>query len=244
MEDFDGDGFEDRTEAAGLLGQLGGINLTHADYNNDGFPDVYVMRGGWLREAGRHPNSLLRNNGDGTFRDVTEEAGLLSFHPTHTAAWGDVNNDGHLVRRSRQRWRSGCLRGDGRLVQRRRLSERTVRKPRPPPPLDHDSPGRHTLESDGARRAPESSGGGPRGPRDIYATVSSGGSYGSSPLEQQIGLGDATAIATVEVTWPVTGKSQVFRDVLMDQTVRIREGDPALKRESRKPFVLGGAARH
>ncbi len=74
--------------------------------------------------------------------------------------------------------------------------------------------------------------------------MSSGGSYGSSPLEQQIGLGDATAIATVEVTWPVTGKSQVFRDVLMDQTVRILEGEPTISRESRKPFVLGGAARH
>jgi hypothetical protein len=55
-----------------------------------------VIRGGWLREAGRHPDSLLRNNGDGTFDDVTEEAGLLSLHPTHSAVWGDFNNDGFL----------------------------------------------------------------------------------------------------------------------------------------------------
>jgi hypothetical protein len=121
MEDFDGDGlidimasswglrdqlrffrntgegnFEDRTTAAGLIGELGGINLTHADYNNDGRPDVLVLRGGWAREEGLLPESLLRNNGDGTFEDVTEAAGLLSFHPTHTAAWGDFNNDGFL----------------------------------------------------------------------------------------------------------------------------------------------------
>ena len=51
----------------------------HADYNNDGRPDVLVLRGGWLREAGLHPDSLLRNNGDGTFEDVTEAAGLLTF---------------------------------------------------------------------------------------------------------------------------------------------------------------------
>ncbi|MGN6530568.1 MAG: FG-GAP repeat domain-containing protein, partial [Ginsengibacter sp.] len=36
------------------------------------------------------------NNGDGTFTDVTKEAGLLSFHPTQTATWADFNNDGWL----------------------------------------------------------------------------------------------------------------------------------------------------
>ena len=89
-------GFVDRTRQAGLIGQLGGININHTDYNNDGHPDIYVIRGGWLREAGPHPDSLLRNNGDGTFDDVTEEAGLLSFHPTHSTAWGDFDNDGWL----------------------------------------------------------------------------------------------------------------------------------------------------
>jgi hypothetical protein len=74
----------------------GGLNLVQADYNNDGFLDVLVLRGAWFGEAGRHPNSLLRNNGDGTFSDVTDEAGLLSFHPTQTAAWFDFDQDGWL----------------------------------------------------------------------------------------------------------------------------------------------------
>jgi hypothetical protein len=89
-------GFVDRTREAGLTGQLGAININHTDYNNDGHPDIYAIRGGWLREAGLHPDSLLRNNGDGTFADVTEAAGLLSFHPTHSTAWGDYDNDGWL----------------------------------------------------------------------------------------------------------------------------------------------------
>ena len=90
--------FSERTAEAGLTGITGGLNLLQADYNNDGYPDVLVLRGAWLgfTEAGEQPRSLLRNNGDGTFTDVTEEAGLLSLHPSQTAAWGDFDNDGHL----------------------------------------------------------------------------------------------------------------------------------------------------
>jgi hypothetical protein len=92
-----GDGtFTDRTAAAGLTGLTGGLNMVQADYNNDGFVDVFILRGAWLDNEGRWPNSLLRNNGDGTFTDVTEEAGLLSFHPTQTATWFDYNGDGWI----------------------------------------------------------------------------------------------------------------------------------------------------
>ena len=92
-----GDGtFSDRTRAAGLLGETGGLNLVATDYNNDGHPDVLVLRGGWWGKFGEYPMSLLRNNGNGTFDDVTEEAGLLSLHPTQTAAWADYDNDGWL----------------------------------------------------------------------------------------------------------------------------------------------------
>lgn len=93
----DGDGtFSDRTDESGLIGIVGGLNLVHADYDSDGLPDVLVLRGAWLGEAGLHPNSLLKNKGDLIFEDVTEKAGLLSFHPTQTAAWADYDNDGSL----------------------------------------------------------------------------------------------------------------------------------------------------
>ncbi|MED5413831.1 MAG: VCBS repeat-containing protein, partial [Candidatus Latescibacterota bacterium] len=121
MDDFDGDGlldliassrglrdqmryfhnrgdgtFADRTRIAGLEGQIGGLNLSHADYDNDGDRDLIVWRGAWMGEAGRHANSLLQNTGRGRFEDVTEAAGLLSFHPTHSGAWADFDNDGWL----------------------------------------------------------------------------------------------------------------------------------------------------
>lgn len=89
-------GFEELTESAQLLGITGGLNIMQTDYDNNGFLDVFILRGAWLGEAGEHPNSLLRNNGDGTFTDVTEKAGLLSFRPTQTATWLDYNNDGHI----------------------------------------------------------------------------------------------------------------------------------------------------
>jgi hypothetical protein len=88
--------FEEQTEPAQLLGITGGSNLAQADYNNDGYLDIFVTRGSWLYEHGGHPNSLLRNNGNGTFTDVTEQAGLLSFHPTQTATWNDFDQDGWL----------------------------------------------------------------------------------------------------------------------------------------------------
>jgi ASPIC and UnbV/FG-GAP-like repeat len=92
-----GDGtFTRMTEQAGLKGIVGGLNLVSADYNNDGCIDVLLLRGAWLHENGKFPPSLLRNNCDGTFTDVTAQAGLLSYLPTQTAAWADINNDGYL----------------------------------------------------------------------------------------------------------------------------------------------------
>jgi len=89
-----GYGFEDRTAVAGLAGQWSGLNMMQTDFDNDGFADVLVLRGAWLGAAGQHPNSLLRNNGDGTFSDVTRSVGLLSFRPTQTAVWQDFDGDG------------------------------------------------------------------------------------------------------------------------------------------------------
>jgi hypothetical protein len=121
VDDFDNDGFHDivasawdrkgqlryfrntgsgsfveRTSEAGLFGETGALNISQTDYNNDGFLDIWMMRGGWLDKGGRIPNSLLRNNKDGTFTDVTEESGLLNYHPTMSTRWFDFNGDGWL----------------------------------------------------------------------------------------------------------------------------------------------------
>jgi len=90
-----GDGtFTERTAAAGLSDQLGGLNILQTDYNNDGCKDILVLRGGWEVPQRK---SLLRNNCDGTFTDVTVESGLARpATSTQTAVWTDINNDGLL----------------------------------------------------------------------------------------------------------------------------------------------------
>jgi hypothetical protein len=95
----DGNGkFNEQTENSGLKGLTGGLNLSQADYNNDGYLDFYVMRGAWsgYKWMGQLPNSLLRNNGDGTFTDVSISSGIYARHPTQSSVWLDFNNDGWL----------------------------------------------------------------------------------------------------------------------------------------------------
>ncbi len=90
-----GDGtFSDHTAKAGLSGQLGGLNMIQADYNNDGCTDILVLRGAWEFPQRK---SLLRNNCDGTFTDVTTAAGLAEpAADTQAAVWADIDNDGYL----------------------------------------------------------------------------------------------------------------------------------------------------
>ncbi len=90
-----GDGtFSDRSAHAGLSDQLGGLNIVAGDYNNDGCIDLLVLRGGWEFPMRK---SLLRNNCNGTFTDVTDASGLgATVTQTQSAVWADIDNDGYL----------------------------------------------------------------------------------------------------------------------------------------------------
>jgi len=85
-----GDGtFVDVTDRAGVANAAGyGNGCTVGDYDNDGDEDLYFTNFG--------PSVLYRNNGDGTFTDVTEAAGVKNGLYATSAAWADYDNDGRL----------------------------------------------------------------------------------------------------------------------------------------------------
>jgi enediyne biosynthesis protein E4 len=81
--------FTDVTKAAGLDVELYGMGVAIADYDNDGFPDIFISCVGQSR--------LFHNTGKGTFTDVTKAAGLLNKQGFSTSAlWFDFDRDGLL----------------------------------------------------------------------------------------------------------------------------------------------------
>jgi enediyne biosynthesis protein E4 len=82
--------FEDVTKKAGVGGPWYSMGVTVGDFNNDGFPDIFITNYG--------PNVLLKNNGDGTFSDVTKKARVAGGENEFSvgAAWFDYDNDGLL----------------------------------------------------------------------------------------------------------------------------------------------------
>jgi tetratricopeptide (TPR) repeat protein len=88
-----GDGtFTDVSIGSGLDHCVEAFGLTIGDYDNDGYPDIFVTRFGFYAGHGH----LYHNNGDGTFTDMTDQAGLNVWGPGFAAAWVDYDNDGYL----------------------------------------------------------------------------------------------------------------------------------------------------
>ncbi|MDA2933426.1 CRTAC1 family protein [Acidobacteria bacterium AH-259-D05] len=80
--------FTDVTKSAGLRSKYWGMGVAVGDYNNDGWPDLYICNYG--------SNMLYRNNGDGTFSDVSREAGVGHSRWSSSAAFADYDGDGWL----------------------------------------------------------------------------------------------------------------------------------------------------
>lgn len=80
--------FEDVTDKAGVANERWGNGVAVGDYDNDGWPDMYVTNFGVSR--------LYHNNGNGTFSDVAEKLGVARKGWSTGASWGDYDNDGRL----------------------------------------------------------------------------------------------------------------------------------------------------
>ena len=80
--------FTDVAAKAGVTNDRWGFGVAIADYDNDGWPDIFVCNFG--------KNRLYRNNHDGTFTDVAEKAGVTLGNWSDGATWGDYDGDGRL----------------------------------------------------------------------------------------------------------------------------------------------------
>ncbi len=190
---------------------------TAADFDNDGWPDLYLSTGAADYRA-VVPKRLLRNLGGKRFEDVSSSAGIAHLQKGSAVAAGDIDGDGdedilHVL--------GGEYPGD--------MFPRAL----------FINPGNTnhwlTLQLEGTKTNRSAIGArvsveveASHGTRTMHAVVSSGGSFGGSTLAQEIGLGNAKRIIRVEVTWPTSGIRQRFENVLLDHRYRIIEAKPEL----------------
>jgi hypothetical protein len=208
--------FVDMSKPAGLNKMLLVMGANYGDLDNDGWLDFYVGTGSPDMSM-VIPNRMFRNDRGRRFQDVTTSGGFGHIQKGHGVSFGDLDNDGDQDIYIKM---GGAYSGDN---YRSSL-------------FLNPGHGNHwiTLKLEGIRSNRAALGARIRivvdtagGERSIHKTVSTGGSFGASPLRQEIGLGQATSIRSVTLHWPATGLTQDVSGLAMDRFYRIREGDPA-----------------
>lgn len=226
--------FRDVTSEVGLDKVYMPMGANFGDIDNDGFLDIFLGTGN-PSYASLKPSVLLHNKEGRRFVDVTTSSGTGEWHKGHAVAFADLDNRGDedIVFEV-----GGATIGDSHAL-------RVFENP------GHDNDwislklvGVKTNRSAiGARIKVTVKHPGTE-PRSIYRTVNSGGSFGSSPLEQHIGLGKDSQIVDLEIWWPVSNTRQHFSAVEKNQFLEIKEFAHDYTRIVRKPYRLGGNRRN
>jgi hypothetical protein len=224
--------FEDVTQRVGLDKVFMPMGANFGDIDNDGFLDMYLGMG-TPSYASLAPHVLLRNSSGRRFVDVTQSSGTGEVHKGHGVAFADLDNDGDedIIAEV-----GGATPGDSHAM---RVFEN------PGHGNDWISLKLAGVKSNraalGARITVSVDNGGVR--RTIHRQVTSGGSFGASPLEQHIGLGRDARNIDVEIWWPASNTRQHFTGVGKNQALRIEEFATTFTRIERAPIKLGGAGR-
>ena len=194
------------------------MGANFGDLDNDGYLDMYLTTGNPSYES-IMPNVMLRNDAGRGFQDVTRAGGFGHLQKGHGVAFADIDNDGdqdvyHQV--------GGFYPGDAFhnalfLNPGNEQAYLTV----------HLIGIESNRSAYGARIQVDLDA--PSGARTLHRAVGSVSSFGGSPRRQEIGLGDATAIGRLTVTWPSSGQQQEFTDVPINAMIEITEGDSVLK---------------
>jgi ASPIC and UnbV len=75
-------------------------------------------------------------------------------------------------------------------------------------------------------------------PLTVYRHVSPGSSWGANPLEQHIGLAKSDRVVTLEIHWPTSGTTQVFRDIPANQAILVTEFEEKYRTLNWKPIPM------
>ena len=212
--------FEDVTKAAGLLRVAPVMGANFGDLDDDGFLDLYLGTGA-PSYAALVPNLLFRNRDGRSFVDVTTATGTGHLQKGHGVAFADFDADGDTDLFCNI---GGFVPGDeypkvlfanpgrGHAWVDVRLVGMKANRSAVGARL------RFTVrERDGSERR-------------IERVVTSGGSFGASPLAQRVGLGTATAVTELAITWPGSGTRQLVRDLPLRTSIDVREGTPGFSR--------------
>jgi hypothetical protein len=219
--------FTDVSGQVGLNKILQPMGCNFGDLDNDGWLDFYLGTGNPSYEV-IIPNRMFRNAEGRSFQDVTTAGGFGHLQKGHGIAFGDLDDDGD---QDVYAVMGGAFTGD---VAHNALFEN-------PGNANHFV--KLKLEGTKSNRAAigarvQVTVATANGTREIYSTVSSGTSFGSSSFRRELGLGRAVAIQAIQILWP-SGDKQRFEDVAMDRFYRVREGQPALEPLPLTPFKLG-----
>jgi hypothetical protein len=203
------------------------------DLDNDGFLDIYLGTGSPDLSM-VIPNRMLRNNGGRGFQDVTTAGGFGHIQKGHAITFGDLDNDGDQDIYASL---GGAYEGDvyfNALFENPGTTNRLIKLK-----LVGRKSNRAAIGARIKVTLVEST-----GERAVFRTVNSGGSFGASPLRQEIGVGSAHSIREVEVWWPASGIRQNFAGLNPGSCYTITEGDPASVETGLKPFKLNQTAGH
>jgi hypothetical protein len=205
------------------------MGSNYGDLDNDGWPDIYLGTGDPVLTS-LMPNRMFRNGEGRFFQDVTTAGGFGHLQKGHGIAFGDIDNDGD---QDVFAVLGGAYEGDTFQTA---LFENPGNTNHWLTLILHGT--KSNRDALGARIELELVR--PGGTRVVHGTVSSGGSFGANSLQQELGLGDAQAIRSIKIRWPLPDRPvQSLTNVPLDSVVRVREGSAGFELLPAKKFRLG-----
>ncbi len=217
-----GQRFQDVTAMTGLEPFLASMGSNFADFDNDGWLDMYLATGA-LNYGFLVPNRMLRNVEGKRFADISSSSRTGHLQKGHGVACGDWDRDGDVDLFVEM---GGGVNGDkyhNLLFQNPGQGNHW---------LNVKLVGKKTNRAAIGARIKAVTAGSP--PLTVHRVVTSGSSFGGNPLEQTIGLARADRVATLEIRWPTSGTTQVFRDIPADQCIEITELAEGYRRLDRR----------